>query len=168
MSRKKCRNRKIFLGNPKKLSGTATAQICHLGASTPQRTQGVTHGVLQQPLASAQEGPCSNIGLKDPDALKIPAPKGRNSTQSGSARSPFPAEPEHLELEQVKLERRRADREWNERLEQESYLASLSLPSKDAAQRILRYEATIERELHRTIKQLARLQRARKGKYGSK
>ena len=52
MSRKKCRNREIFLGNLKKLSGTATAQICHLGASTPQRTQGVTQGVLQQPLAS--------------------------------------------------------------------------------------------------------------------
>ncbi len=71
-----------------------------------------------------------------------------------------------LEQEQIKLQRQRADRQWNERLEQESHVAALSVPSKDAAQTILRYEATIQRELHRTIQQLTRLQRLRKGKKG--
>src|SRR6516225_2277689 len=32
----------------------------------------------------------------DPNALKIPAPKGRNSTLTANVASPFPAEPRHL------------------------------------------------------------------------
>ena len=38
-----------------------------------------------------------SIGLIDPDALKIHAPNGRILSLTESARSPFSAEPEHLQ-----------------------------------------------------------------------
>src|SRR5215813_1567278 len=37
----------------------------------------------------------NHIGSVDPDALKIPAPKGRNTNQQWDAPPPFHAEPEH-------------------------------------------------------------------------
>ena len=48
-------------------------------------------------------------------------------------------------------------------LELDARVASLALPEKDAGDRILRYETTIERQLYRAMNQLERLQRQRKG-----
>jgi len=39
----------------------------------------------------------NHIGSVDPDALKIPAPKGRNTNQQWDASPPFHAEPEQRE-----------------------------------------------------------------------
>jgi hypothetical protein len=53
--------------------------------------------------------------------------------------------------------------EENEQLELEAKLASLYLPSRDAIEKILRYETAIERQLYRAMSQLERLQRQRQG-----
>ena len=50
-----------------------------------------------------------------------------------------------------------------EKLELQTSLARQSIPSADAADRILRYETSIERQLFRAVNQLERLQRQRKG-----
>ncbi len=51
----------------------------------------------------------------------------------------------------------------NEQSETDAKIASLALPSKDAVDKILRYETTIERQLYRAMTQLERLQRMRSG-----
>jgi len=53
--------------------------------------------------------------------------------------------------------------EGKEQLETDAMAASLALPSKDAMDRILRYQTTIERELYRAMNQLERMQRQRRG-----
>jgi hypothetical protein len=49
--------------------------------------------------------PQSNIGSVDPYALKIPAPKGRNTYQRWNAPSPLHAEPEHVSVSFLSLYR---------------------------------------------------------------
>ena len=49
-----------------------------------------------------------------------------------------------------------------EELEREAKTATLNLPSDNASGRIIRYETTIERQMHRAMEQLGRLQRERK------
>ena len=49
-----------------------------------------------------------------------------------------------------------------EELEREAKIACLDLPSDRVSGRIIRYETTIERRMHRAMEQLARLQRERK------
>jgi len=49
------------------------------------------------------------------------------------------------------------------RLEQEAEVRSLSLPAEDATDKLLRYEAHLDRQLYRAMDQLERLQRQRKG-----
>jgi hypothetical protein len=49
----------------------------------------------------------------------------------------------------------------NERLMLEAQLASLTLPSREAVEKILRYETAIERQLYRAMTHLERLQRQR-------
>lgn len=71
-----------------------------------------------------------------------------------------------LDLIDREIERLTAQRsilEDKERADLETTRQSYHLPSKDEADRILRYETTIERQLYRAIDQLERLQRARQG-----
>ena len=49
------------------------------------------------------------------------------------------------------------------KLEQEAETRSLSLPAEDATDKLLRYEAHLDRQLYRAMDQLERLQRQRKG-----
>jgi len=51
----------------------------------------------------------------------------------------------------------------NARLETDVEARSLALPSADATEKLLRYEAHLERQLYRAMDQLERLQRRRKG-----
>ena len=68
-----------------------------------------------------------------------------------------------LEQERFQLERHLESTEMEEARQQQGRLASMSLPPEAARQRILRYEASIERELHRTIRQLRQLRRQELG-----
>ncbi|MDP3024362.1 MAG: hypothetical protein Q8O10_02395 [candidate division Zixibacteria bacterium] len=67
--------------------------------------------------------------------------------------------------EKKKMEDLKEIIEENENLEMEAKIASLSLPSKEAVDKILRYETTIERQLYRAMSELERLQRQRKGEF---
>ncbi len=67
-----------------------------------------------------------------------------------------------LEQEKARLESLLPGAAKRDKLEQQSYAASRSLPAKDAAQRIVEYAASIERELHRNIQQLSRVRKLRK------
>ena len=49
------------------------------------------------------------------------------------------------------------------KFEQEAEARSLSLPAEDATDKLLRYEAHLDRQLYRAMDQLERLQRQRKG-----
>ncbi len=71
---------------------------------------------------------------------------------------------QELNEEQERLEDLRRRTEAHENLRLESKLSRLHLPSKDVLDKILRYETTIERQLHRAMSQLEQLQRQRKGK----
>ena len=53
----------------------------------------------------------------------------------------------------------------NEEFTSNAKAASLNLPSKEVADKILRYENSIQRDLYRAMNQLERLQRQRKGEY---
>ena len=68
-----------------------------------------------------------------------------------------------IEEEKKKLMNLKEILEENEQLELEATLASLYLPSREAVEKILRYETTIERQLYRAMSQLERLQRQRQG-----
>lgn len=50
-----------------------------------------------------------------------------------------------------------------EDMEIEARILSYNLPSKEAVEKILRYETTIERQLYRAVDQLERIQRTRRG-----
>jgi hypothetical protein len=65
--------------------------------------------------------------------------------------------------ERKKLQSLRKTIKENENLELEAEVASLALPSKEAVDKILRYETAMERQLYRAINELERLQRQRKG-----
>jgi len=54
--------------------------------------------------------------------------------------------------------------EEKEDLESEARISSLALPTKEAVDKILQYETTIERHLYRAMNQLERLQGGEKGK----
>jgi len=68
-----------------------------------------------------------------------------------------------IDGERKKLESLKEVIQENENLELEANVASLALPSKEAVDKILRYETAIERQLYRAMSQLERLQRQRKG-----
>ena len=70
-----------------------------------------------------------------------------------------------IDDEKGKMENLKEIIEENENLELEAKIASLSLPSKEAVDKILRYETMIERQLYRAMNQLERLQRQRKGEF---
>jgi hypothetical protein len=50
-----------------------------------------------------------------------------------------------------------------DRLQLDSHLRSLSLPPEDVLAKILRYDAAFDRQLHRALDALERLQRQRRG-----
>jgi len=64
-------------------------------------------------------------------------------------------------LEELELLRQQALE--REKLKPEAAARSLSLPSEDATDKLLRYEAHLDRQLYRAMDQLERLQRQRKG-----
>lgn len=69
-----------------------------------------------------------------------------------------------LEQERARLESLIPAVAEKEKLEQQSHAASRSLPADDAAQRIMKYAAGIERELHRNIQELGRVRKLLKGR----
>ena len=68
-----------------------------------------------------------------------------------------------IDNEKEKLEGLKEFVHEKEELETEAKMCSLALPAKEAMDKILRYETTIERQLYRAMNQLERLQRQRKG-----
>ena len=68
-----------------------------------------------------------------------------------------------IDDEKEKMEALKKSIEEKEELETEAKMCSLALPAKEAMDKILRYETTIERQLYRAMNQLERLQRQRKG-----
>jgi len=68
-----------------------------------------------------------------------------------------------IDEEKKKMEGLKAIVEENEGLEADARSASYVLPPKETADKILRYETTIERQLYRALNQLERLQRQRRG-----
>jgi hypothetical protein len=82
--------------------------------------------------------------------------------------TPNPEKCKEIILDLIAGERKRLESlkriiKHNENLELEDEVASLALPSKEAVDKILRYETAIERQLYRAINELERLQRQRKG-----
>jgi len=69
---------------------------------------------------------------------------------------------EHIDHERGVLEKVKRQVQAKEEFEREAKIATLNLPSDKASERIIRYETTIERRMHRAMEQLARLQRERK------
>ena len=64
-----------------------------------------------------------------------------------------------LELLEILKEHART----NAQLETDVEARSLALPTADATEKLIRYEAHLERQLYRAMDQLERLQRRRKG-----
>jgi CRISPR/Cas system-associated endonuclease Cas1 len=58
---------------------------------------------------------------------------------------------------------RKRDCEEREKLEEAAQQAAAELPSPEVLDKILRYEAALERQLYRAVNQLERLQRRRQG-----
>jgi len=76
---------------------------------------------------------------------------------------------EALWKEQLNLERQQQPLRGQEEWVHQGHRASLSLPEERAIRRIVRYEATTQRELHRSIRELRYLRKmgglsGRKGK----
>jgi hypothetical protein len=69
---------------------------------------------------------------------------------------------EHIDHERGVLEKVKRQVQAKEEFEREAKIATLNLPSDKASERIIRYETTIERRMHRAMEQLGRLQRERK------
>ena len=69
---------------------------------------------------------------------------------------------EHIDHERGVLEKVKRQVQAKEELEREAKIACLDLPSDRVSGRIIRYETTIERRMHKAIEQLGRLQRERK------
>ncbi|MFH2056790.1 MAG: hypothetical protein ABIJ61_12595, partial [bacterium] len=68
-----------------------------------------------------------------------------------------------IDREIDRLTEARAQVKSKEKLELQAESMVLSIPDADAANTLLRYETTIERQLYRALNQLERLQRARQG-----
>jgi hypothetical protein len=68
-----------------------------------------------------------------------------------------------IDEEKEKLEGLKEFVKQKEELEDDARLHRLVIPEKEAVEKILRYETTIERQLYRAMNQLERLQRQRKG-----
>lgn len=105
---------------------------------------------LREHFGDGDDGPAARC-------LRLSPPLGPAGAQAGAATALLDA----LEEERVKLEGVRAALLQDESLEREGSLASLSLPSKEATEKITRYEGNIERALQRTLKQLERLRMQR-------
>ena len=67
-----------------------------------------------------------------------------------------------IDLRLKELESLKQDTLERAKLEQEAEARSLSLPAEDATDKLLRYEAHLDRKLYRATDQLERLQRQRK------
>ena len=96
---------------------------------------------------------------------RFPAGIRQPGAHQEHGRSPGPGQAALLGAlgeEKRKLERQMRSLEQQEMREREGRLASLSVRSKSAMECIVRYEAGLHRELHRSIRQLCRLQQ-RKG-----
>jgi hypothetical protein len=81
---------------------------------------------------------------------------------------PTPAQCKVIILEMLQEERKKLGflkeiLSQNESLALEAQLGSFALPSREAVEKILRYETAIERQLYRAMAQLERLQRQRQG-----
>ena len=110
-----------------------------------------------------QEGSVANRCLS---VAPVAPGESSNTEPEGTAETPTKQKNQILQI--LDEERRRLEEtfyraEEKEHLELESKLATLNLPSKEAVEKILRYETTIERQLYRAMNQLERLQRMRKG-----
>ena len=70
---------------------------------------------------------------------------------------------EYITHEREVLERVKSELKKKEEFETEAKLASLNLPSGKVSEKIIRYETTLERRMHRAIENLGRLQSGRKG-----
>ena len=70
---------------------------------------------------------------------------------------------DYIEKELTRYNRLRPLRVEREEKEEEARQAASVLPSSDVLDKILRYETTLERQLHRAMNQLERLQRRRNG-----
>jgi hypothetical protein len=102
----------------------------------------------------------SKVSTEGPEKL------GVDPDQFGEVPTPEKCKEAILQLldgERSRLEELKQVVEEKEHLETEANVASLALPSKEAADKILRYETTIERQLYRAIDHLQRLQRHRRG-----
>ncbi len=67
-----------------------------------------------------------------------------------------------LEEEQARLQQLLPEVEQREQMQREGHLARLSLPDKQAVERVVRYETNVERQLHRTLRELRRMQAERR------
>ena len=70
---------------------------------------------------------------------------------------------EVIDYEESRLKDHLKSTEEIEKFEIERRMASSNLPPKEAAERILRYETTVERQFYRAVNQLERMQRQRRG-----
>jgi len=68
-----------------------------------------------------------------------------------------------LDQEKARLEQLKPQVQQQEQLQDESYLARLSLPKKEPLDSLVRYETSLERHLDRILRQLGRLQKQRPG-----
>ena len=132
--------------------------------ATLGRLTGAGYGELVKYFGQ-QEGSVANRCLS-----VAPAPPGEPSKTEpeGTAETPKKLKKQILQFldeERRKLEEMYSQAREKEHLELESKLAKLSLPSKEAVEKILRYETTIERQLYRAMNQLERFQRMRKGEF---
>ncbi len=73
-----------------------------------------------------------------------------------------------LEEKQARLKQLLPEVQQREEMQRQSYLARLSLPDRRAVERVVRYESNLERQLHRSLRELRRMQaeRRKRGKKG--
>jgi len=67
-----------------------------------------------------------------------------------------------LDEKQARLQQLLPKVRQREKMQREGHLARLSLPDKQAVERVVRYEANLERQLHRTLRELRRMQAERR------
>jgi len=87
-------------------------------------------------------------------------PRSKEDEEADGPQSPWPLL-KALNEKKRELEQQLPATVQNEQHEWQSHLATLSLPSREATERIIRYETSIRRHLHRTLDLLERLQRGR-------
>ena len=73
---------------------------------------------------------------------------------------------EYINHQREVLERVKSELKIKEEFETEAKMASLNLPSGKVSEKIIRYETTLERRMHRAIENLGRLQSRRNGQPG--